>query len=643
MSSNTLCILKKSIIIIALSIWAGCLISQTANPLDPLQGGENVASAFIIAGPLPFNSSGTTLGYADDYDEVCPYTGSTAPDVVYAFSPAAGITVDIDLCGSSFDTKLYIYENAVTPGFPLDCNDDFYFDAPCGVYVSKIEGLFLTGGNTYFIIIDGYSEFDYGDYILAISEFVPPPACVWGVDVLCPEGAGVESETCGADVNGGCDMAPGTETWETVSPAGGTFCCTTWADGGNRDTDWFELTLTEASTVLLSADADQLIMYGLVTGGTAGYEGNPDCLTITGVSPSNTAGPCDMTFLDLGILDPGTYWFFTAMTVYNDHPCDNHYWIDFDITAVTCPPPMDLAAANITTADADLSWTESGSAIEWEYQLGFSGFTPAVSGTATLLNPLPVTGLSENTDYDYYVRSFCDPEYSEWEGPFGFSTLCDPVTTLPWAEDFEAAWPPDCWTDQEAADYGWSQSTYGAARSGTEWAYCNLAGAILTSPQFTLSSGSVLAFWFRTEDSNYPQSFKVKVGNNVIYEVTDATNETYESVQISLVDFTGQTISVSFNGETGTGGLDFGVCIDDVSVKEFNTWIGNTSVWNSSANWSTGTVPSQADPVFIPSVPSGGNYPVISGGITGECDFIAISPGATLQVINGNNLEVTNP
>ena len=31
------------------------------------------------------NLSGTTLGYTDDYDEVCPYEMSTSPDVVYTF------------------------------------------------------------------------------------------------------------------------------------------------------------------------------------------------------------------------------------------------------------------------------------------------------------------------------------------------------------------------------------------------------------------------------------------------------------------------------------------------------------------------------------------------------------------------------
>ena len=35
---------------------------------------------------LPYVMMGTTVGYTDDYDEECPYTGSTSPDVVYSFT-----------------------------------------------------------------------------------------------------------------------------------------------------------------------------------------------------------------------------------------------------------------------------------------------------------------------------------------------------------------------------------------------------------------------------------------------------------------------------------------------------------------------------------------------------------------------------
>ena len=88
--------MKKGIIFLLVAMfifsWAfakeGAIIQyDPANyPAPTRQGGETVADAVVIAA-LPYNDSGTTAGYVDDYDEVCPYTGSTSPDVVYSYTP----------------------------------------------------------------------------------------------------------------------------------------------------------------------------------------------------------------------------------------------------------------------------------------------------------------------------------------------------------------------------------------------------------------------------------------------------------------------------------------------------------------------------------------------------------------------------
>jgi hypothetical protein len=79
------------------------------------------------------SESGTTVGYTDDYDEVCPFHNSTSPDVVYLLEPEQDMVIDIDMFGSTYDTKIYVYDDAMNL---VACNDDFYPD-----YVSKIEGL----------------------------------------------------------------------------------------------------------------------------------------------------------------------------------------------------------------------------------------------------------------------------------------------------------------------------------------------------------------------------------------------------------------------------------------------------------------------------------------------------------------------
>ncbi len=139
------------------------------------QGGDTCATATVIPS-LPFGDSGTTVGYANNYDGYdgggCPYSGSTSPDVVYQYTPGANQTVDITLCnGSAYDTKVYVFGG--TCGNMIECDDD-----ACGSpsYQSEILGLSLTGGTTYYIVVDGYGGAS-GSYQLDITAAEPPANC----------------------------------------------------------------------------------------------------------------------------------------------------------------------------------------------------------------------------------------------------------------------------------------------------------------------------------------------------------------------------------------------------------------------------------------------------------------------------------
>ena len=202
---------------------------------DGREGGETAADALVIPG-LPFTDTGNTSDNIDDYDEVCPYTGSTSPDVVYAFTPAYDIPVDIILCTSGYDTKVYLYENIVTPGDYFACNDD----EECVLqYRSKLEWLELFAGNTYYIVVDGYGG-DMGDYELEIRE------AEWDCYLPCPGGAADEGEPAlvvdYVDMyNGGCNSDPA-----VFQPLEFPLLCgySGWYPVGSdiyRDTDWFTI------------------------------------------------------------------------------------------------------------------------------------------------------------------------------------------------------------------------------------------------------------------------------------------------------------------------------------------------------------------------------------------------------------------
>jgi hypothetical protein len=207
---------------------------------DGREGGETVASAFIIAG-LPFSDTGNTCDNIHDYDEVCPYTGSLSKDVVYAYAPSGNESITIDLCASLYDTKVFVYENAVTPGAPFACNDD----AGCGYsgFQSQLENLLLTAGNIYYIVIDGYGS-DCGDYILDIQGYAP---CVVDCMGAPPEGEPPLVENYIDNYNGGCNSVP--EVFQTLEAnAAGTLALCgrsgTYLYFGSsyRDTDWFIVT-----------------------------------------------------------------------------------------------------------------------------------------------------------------------------------------------------------------------------------------------------------------------------------------------------------------------------------------------------------------------------------------------------------------
>ncbi|MCD6162118.1 MAG: cell envelope integrity protein TolA [candidate division Zixibacteria bacterium] len=148
------------------------------NPSVILQGGDDIANATVIAA-LPYDVMGTTDSYTNDYDEVCPYSGSTAPDVVYSYTVASDNYFNISVCDpvlTTYDTKMYVYDSDTVL---IDCCDD----APsCTNYQSEFIDLFLATG-TYYIVVDGYGT-DYGDYHFTMDFGEAPPD-----DPECPVGS----------------------------------------------------------------------------------------------------------------------------------------------------------------------------------------------------------------------------------------------------------------------------------------------------------------------------------------------------------------------------------------------------------------------------------------------------------------------
>ncbi len=301
---------------------------STMTPGLPV-GGEDVGSAAIIPG-LPFMDTGDTGLYFDDYDEACIFTGSTSPDVVYSYTPTADVSVDIDLCGAgtAYDTKVYVYENVVTAGSPYACNDDFC-DNGVTFYLSRLECVDMTVGNTYYIVVDGYGGAS-GAYELNIAECVPPPAapnCV----LPCPPGSMAEGEAdCFTNYddtyNGGCNSNPSVFTDIPCDADPKVICGTT----GNflyntlsyRDMDWYSINWPGGTLTAQVCSSTPMGVW--ILSGTCAF------LTTEGFDNTNDPLTGSFTYANL---PAGQYIVIASIDNWYGMPCG----LDYVLTVGGCP------------------------------------------------------------------------------------------------------------------------------------------------------------------------------------------------------------------------------------------------------------------------------------------------------------------
>ena len=121
--------------------------------------------------------------------------------------------------------------------------------------------------------------------------------------------------------------------------------------------------------------------------------------------------------------------------------------------APACAPPTGLTAINVAATAATLAFGASnGTATNYIIQYGVSGFTPGGTGSSTINTTnlsAPITGLTANTAYQFYVTKDCGGgTTSQAAGPFTFTTLClaPMYATLPVSESFENTWVNGCAT-----------------------------------------------------------------------------------------------------------------------------------------------------------------------------------------------------
>jgi hypothetical protein len=315
--------------------WSADRGGGVPNPIYINVGGDTIGSATVIGG-VPYADGGNTCQFAHDYDEICPYNLPGASDVVYSLTPAADIGVTISICNSVYDTKLYVYENAV--GNLVGCNDDV-----CGSdsFKSELECVSLSAGNTYYIVIDGWSSTDCGTYELVVSECVP---CV----VTCPAGGVLEGEEdCQDDTldsyNGGCNSNPPAFSGIPCPPPGqssttmcGTYGGFTYFGLSYRDTDWYSTTLIAQSNISFCVNGELDSLVGII-------DGNAGC-PVSFFYDYTFGSPCVTACLNQ-TLPAGEWWFFVATSGFGPTagPCGSNYTATLTGAIKDCPVSVEPA------------------------------------------------------------------------------------------------------------------------------------------------------------------------------------------------------------------------------------------------------------------------------------------------------------
>ena len=135
---------------------------------------------------------------------------------------------------------------------------------------------------------------------------------------------------------------------------------------------------------------------------------------------------------------------------------------------------------------------------------------------------------------------------------------------------------------------------------------------------------------YDSEEENYGSRSEESFSDIDVAVPLDAKyGSTMMRVVFTTLDLAGQDYA------SATEEDDVAEAEDYTIVVASDTWTGEISTdWNNGGNWELGRIPYSDADVTIPSKPSGGNFPVVSGSV--EINNLEIEKGATLTFNAGS-------
>ena len=150
----------------------------------------------------------------------------------------------------------------------------------------------------------------------------------------------------------------------------------------------------------------------------------PNVLVLTGSHQTSSYDNWQKQVVDLSAFTGEVQARFRAVS---GGSYDNEINID-DISfkeMADCPFEPDNLTHTSNNSEITVSWTENGSSTSWQVEIVPQGSNPTGNGTTVTTNPMVYSGLPSATCYNFFVRSVCANNFSEWVGPYTVCTTPD--------------------------------------------------------------------------------------------------------------------------------------------------------------------------------------------------------------------------
>ena len=286
------------------------------------------------------------------------------------------------------------------------------------------------------------------------------------------------------------------------------------------------------------------------------------------------------------------------------------YMDDFTLDLIpSCIKPQAVTADDIQANQVTISWTDYSTPTEWIIEYGATGYSPGTGfQTSVFTNPATIYGLTDATDYDFYVQTNCGGgDLSAWSQPLPLQTACLPFG-VPVFEDFGEVPPypevpeyPVCWSEIEmnVSEWGGMGPDSYDALSGV-CVYMAPEGdatseLILITPEFSDNINTLFTnFWLNSYEAEMivgtisdPSDYTTFTGYDTIF----SGGNVYVNHSVYFNSYVGSDTRIAFRMNAADYPIQQ-IRIDNITidaipscVEPYKPWIDGETQTSAMLNW----------------------------------------------------------